>query len=67
EILTDEMANFARFIGPYRHRIRSLITDSLRRRQFYLNLIQSDFPSFLTENSNEEALSELIRRVSEFR
>lgn len=67
EILTDDMANFARFIGPYRHRIRSLISDGERRNQFYVNLIQSDFSLFLSENSNEEALSELIRRVSEFR
>lgn len=67
EILTDVYASFARFLGRYRKRIRSLIPEYERRRDFYQSLIDTGFVAFLRDTNEEEALSELIRRVAEYR
>lgn len=67
QILTDEYASFARFLGQYRKRIRSLIPDYQTRREFYQSLIDTGFVAFLRDSNEEEALSELIRRVAEYR
>jgi uroporphyrin-III C-methyltransferase/precorrin-2 dehydrogenase/sirohydrochlorin ferrochelatase len=67
EILTDTHASFARFLGQYRKRIRSLIPDYGKRREFYQSLIDTGFIGFLRDTNEEEALSELIRRVAEYR
>lgn len=67
EILTDMYASFARFLGRYRMRIRSLIPDYEKRREFYQSLIDTGFIAFFRDTNEEEALSELIRRVAEYR
>lgn len=67
EILTDEFVSFAQFVGRYRKRLRTLIPDYHVRKAFYQELLDSSFVTFLRERNEEEALSELIRRVAEKR
>lgn len=67
EVLTEEFVAFARFVGRYRKRLRTLIPDYPARKAFYRELLDSNFLAFLRERNEEEALSELIRRVAETR